>query len=257
MKKKMLVVLMFVGFSLLLAACPPKFPNCKTDEDCKSYEKNEGKVVCVMGQCQECGKDEDCGYGKICKFNKCEIKPECTTDADCSGGMLCKNNKCVPECTSDSDCKEGKICEGVRCVPAQCAKNEDCTEGKVCESGRCVQKMPAKSEEGECNIESIHFEFDKYDITPEAADILKKNAECIKKKGIKKLVIEGNCDERGTTEYNMSLGQKRADAAKKYLKNLGINIKMDTISYGKEKPICRESNEECWAKNRRDDFVTK
>jgi len=257
MKDKMMVALIFVGFSLLLTACPPKFPNCKTDEDCKSFEKNEGKVVCVMGQCQECGKDEDCGYGKVCKFNKCEIKPECTADADCSGGMLCKNNKCVPECTADSDCKDGKICEGVRCVPAQCAKNEDCTEGKICESGRCVQKMSTKSEEGECNIESIHFEFDKYDITTDSADILKKNAECMKKKGIKKVVIEGNCDERGTTEYNMSLGQKRAEAAKKYIKNLGINVKMDTISYGKEKPVCRESNEECWSKNRRDDFVTK
>lgn len=245
-------LLVFVTF---LTACPPKFPNCKTDEDCKSFEKNEGKVVCVMGQCQECGKDEDCGYGKICKFNRCEIKPECINDADCRGGMLCKDNRCVPECTSDSDCAGGKICEGVRCVPSQCMSNEDCGEGRNCESGRCV--LQKRGESGDCSLESLYFEFDRYDITPESADTLRKNAECIKKKGIKKVVIEGNCDERGTTEYNMSLGQKRAEAARKFLKNLGLGIKIETISYGKERPICRESNEECWAKNRRDDLITK
>ncbi len=71
-----------------------------------------------------------------------------------------------------------------------------------------------------------------------------------------KVVVEGNCDERGTSEYNLALGDRRANAAKSYLVSLGIpSRRIKTISYGKEKPLCTESTEECWSKNRRDHFV--
>jgi len=67
--------------------------------------------------------------------------------------------------------------------------------------------------------------------------------------------IEGHCDERGTTEYNLALGQRRADSTKAYLTNLGVDkALLETVSYGKEKPLCKEKNEECWAKNRRAHF---
>ncbi|OPY73104.1 MAG: Outer membrane protein P6 precursor [Syntrophorhabdus sp. PtaU1.Bin002] len=85
---------------------------------------------------------------------------------------------------------------------------------------------------------------------------MKGDAEWFKANPGKKLRIEGNCDERGTVEYNLVLGQKRADSAKNYLVNLGVDAKsMDTISYGKERPVCTEKNEGCWAKNRRAHFV--
>jgi peptidoglycan-associated lipoprotein len=105
-------------------------------------------------------------------------------------------------------------------------------------------------------LNAVYFDFDKYNIRPGDAEILKSNLEWFKANPDKKVRIEGNCDERGTVEYNMALGQKRADAAKKYLTNLGVNTKLlDTISYGKEKPSDPAHNEAAWAKNRRDDLV--
>ncbi len=85
---------------------------------------------------------------------------------------------------------------------------------------------------------------------------MKANAEWLKANPKARIRIEGNCDERGTIEYNQALGQRRASSAKKYLTDLGISAKRITlISYGKEKPTCTEHDEACWQKNRRDDFV--
>jgi peptidoglycan-associated lipoprotein len=258
MRRARLVVTVVFALAALavLTGCPPKFPNCKTDEHCKEAENNEGKLVCILGQCQECGRDEDCPAGKICKFNKCEVKPQCLADADCTGGLVCRAQKCVPECTRNEECGANMKCEGVRCVPAlECSADADCKEGKVCENNKCIVKVAAAVEKA-CDIVTIHFEFDKYEITSESRSALEKNADCMKQKGVKNLVIEGNCDERGTTEYNMSLGLNRANAAKKFLQNLGVkNVK--AISYGKERPVCTQSSEDCWYKNRRADFATK
>jgi peptidoglycan-associated lipoprotein len=107
-------------------------------------------------------------------------------------------------------------------------------------------------------LEAIYFDFDKYVIKPEGREALKRNAEWLQKNTDKKVVVEGNCDERGTNEYNMALGQRRADAAAKYLVDLGIaKDRVSTVSFGEEKPLCKEANEACWSKNRRDDFVLK
>ena len=107
-------------------------------------------------------------------------------------------------------------------------------------------------------LEAIYFEFDKYVILPEGRDALKRNADWLQQNPGAKVVVEGNCDERGTNEYNMALGQRRADAAAKFLMDLGIaKARIGTVSYGEEKPICTEKTEACWSKNRRDDFVLK
>ena len=102
----------------------------------------------------------------------------------------------------------------------------------------------------------IYFDFDRYNIRPGDAEILKKDLDWFNANSNTKVRIEGNCDERGTIEYNLALGQKRADAANNYLTGLGVDGKrLDTISYGKERPICTEHNEGCWGQNRRDAFV--
>jgi peptidoglycan-associated lipoprotein len=107
-------------------------------------------------------------------------------------------------------------------------------------------------------LESIYFDFDKYVITDASRDALKRNADWLQQNAGAKVVVEGNCDERGTNEYNMALGQRRADAAAKYLVDLGVaKDRVGTVSFGEEKPICTESNEACWAKNRRDDVRVK
>ncbi len=105
-------------------------------------------------------------------------------------------------------------------------------------------------------LANMYFDFDKYNIRPGDAEILKKNVDYFKANPNTKVRIEGNCDERGTVEYNLALGQKRADAAKNYLTGLGVDGKsLDTVSYGKERPVCTEHNEACWAQNRRAAFV--
>ncbi len=107
-------------------------------------------------------------------------------------------------------------------------------------------------------LEAIYFDFDKYVIKPEGRDALKRNADWLQQNPGAKVVVEGNCDERGTNEYNMALGQRRADAAAKYLVDLGVaKERIGTVSYGEEKPVCTEKTEACWSKNRRDDFVVK
>jgi OOP family OmpA-OmpF porin len=107
-------------------------------------------------------------------------------------------------------------------------------------------------------LESIYFDFDKYVVKPEFRDALKRNADWLQQNPGAKVVVEGNCDERGTNEYNMALGQRRADAAAKYLVDLGVaKDRVGTVSFGEEKPICTEKTEECWSKNRRDDFRVK
>jgi peptidoglycan-associated lipoprotein len=102
----------------------------------------------------------------------------------------------------------------------------------------------------------IHFELDRAEIRPEDQPILTKNAETLKKFDFLLITIEGHCDERGSVEYNLALGERRAKAAQEYLVSLGVPAdRMKLTSLGKEVPLCQESTEECWARNRRDHFA--
>ena len=108
------------------------------------------------------------------------------------------------------------------------------------------------------NIQNIYFDYDKSDIRSDAREILKANAEIFNKNGNAAIVVEGHCDERGTAEYNMALGERRAQETKQYLVNLGINAsRIETISYGEERPLDNRSTEEAWARNRRVQFLLK
>ena len=105
-------------------------------------------------------------------------------------------------------------------------------------------------------LKPIHFDYDKYDIRPVDTEILKGNSAFLKKFPNMKIQIEGHCDERGTNEYNLALGERRANSTKKYLISLGIAAaRISTISYGEEKPLDPAHNEEAWGKNRRAHFI--
>jgi len=132
---------------------------------------------------------------------------------------------------------------------------KESTAGAGVEKGTEAQKKAISAKE-EMAFNDIRFEFDKFNLRPEARDILKQLADWLTKNKNYDVLIEGNCDERGTTEYNLALGERRAKAAMKYLVELGIDgKKLKTISYGKERPLDPGHNEEAWAKNRRDHFV--
>ena len=105
-------------------------------------------------------------------------------------------------------------------------------------------------------VKDAYFDFNKADVRPDARAALGQTADFLRKYPQVKVTIEGHCDERGSTEYNLALGDRRASAVKQYLVSLGIATdRLSTVSYGKEKPFCAESNEECWQTNRRGHFI--
>ncbi len=105
-------------------------------------------------------------------------------------------------------------------------------------------------------LKRIHFETNKWDIQPEDRKILKENAAWILAHSQFKVTVEGHCDERNTEAYNLALGERRANAAKEYLVGLGVPAdKIQTVSYGKSRPLCTQHDEACWSQNRRDEFV--
>ncbi len=107
-------------------------------------------------------------------------------------------------------------------------------------------------------LQSIHFDFDKYNLTDQAIATLTRNAEILLRHPDVRIVIEGHCDERGTDEYNLALGEKRAMAARDFLVRFGIEkSRISIVSYGEERPIDPSHNEEAWARNRRAEFVIR
>jgi peptidoglycan-associated lipoprotein len=105
-------------------------------------------------------------------------------------------------------------------------------------------------------VRDAYFDFNKADIRPDARDALTKTAEFLRNNPGIRATVEGHCDERGSTEYNLALGDRRAGAVKQYLVSLGISAdRISTVSFGKEKPFCTQSNESCWQQNRRGHFV--
>ena len=263
-----LVAVSFVALVIGLSSCKPKYPACKEDADCK--EKSE---VCVNEQCQECRDNTQCAakYNDDkheCNNGRCDVKPECKTDPDCAkvgAGLVCRGKKCVPECSVDTDCSEGMKCQEQKCV-AECQLDSDCGGGIPCVSGRCqksgVTKVssacrPTSAASGDViALERVNFNFDQYDLTVNARKALDQNAQCLQEAPEVGVILEGHCDERGTQEYNLALGEKRANTVKSYLKNLGIDTKrMQTRSKGENEPVCRQATEECWGQNRRVEFI--
>ena len=120
------------------------------------------------------------------------------------------------------------------------------------------KRIREASEKARFESEDIYFEFDQYILSDSAKQVLDKKAKWLKDYSSAKAQVEGHCDERGSAEYNLALGQKRADAVMQYLVSLGITAnRLSTISYGKENPIDPGHTEEAWAKNRRAHLVLK
>ena len=117
-------------------------------------------------------------------------------------------------------------------------------------SGPSIEELFARE------VKDAFFDFNKSDIRPDARDALGKTADFLRAHAQVKVTIEGHCDERGSTEYNLGLGDRRANATKQFLVSLGISAdRMNIVSYGKEKPFCMEHNETCWQQNRRGHFI--
>jgi peptidoglycan-associated lipoprotein len=113
--------------------------------------------------------------------------------------------------------------------------------------------IPGSAEDLRVNVgDTVHFDYDRYQLRDEDRSVLQRQAAWLQKYPQVRINIEGHCDERGTREYNLALGARRANAVKEYLVSLGVSSgRVETVSYGKERPVCTESTEDCWAQNRR------
>ncbi len=126
-------------------------------------------------------------------------------------------------------------------------------------TGTTIPGLPSPKEFQETSsLRDVHFDFDRYEIRTQDKPVLDENAKWLKSNGAAMLLIEGHCDERGTNEYNLALGERRAKATRDYLVSLGIDGgRITVISYGEERPLCTERAEACWAQNRRSHFLVK
>jgi peptidoglycan-associated lipoprotein len=164
---------------------------------------------------------------------------------------------CAKKAVKEEPLVTGKAGEQAREKPSE--EVERTTTGeKALEASLERKKYPGM--EGEflesSLLKDIHFGFDRYDLTPKAREILSQNAELLIKHSRANIQIEGHCDERGTIEYNLALGERRSNSAKQYLVSLGVSPnRIATISYGEEMPADPRQTEEAWARNRRAHFI--
>jgi peptidoglycan-associated lipoprotein len=157
--------------------------------------------------------------------------------------------------------------EAARRAEAEKARLEELERQRALEEERLRQEAAMQEEKAKLAMmeareqfmnENIHFEFDKSSLLPEAQEILTRKAAWLGVNPGERVIIEGHCDERGTNEYNLALGDRRAESAKSFLVDLGIDAaRLTTISYGEERPVDPAHNEEAWAKNRRAHFVVE
>ena len=129
-------------------------------------------------------------------------------------------------------------------------------------SAACSKKGPSSSGDVKtdttASLKRIHFDFDKYNIRSDAVPTMQDNASWLKANTSTNIIVEGHCDEQGTNEYNMALGERRANSSKDYLVNLGVGTsRISTVSFGEERPLDPGHNESAWSQNRRAEFVTR
>jgi peptidoglycan-associated lipoprotein len=234
---------------VLLFGCPkpPAYPECRNDDDCGGHAE-----VCINGVCRECRDDAQCAKkpGTACVSNACQPKAQCQQDQDCPQGQKCAQNKCVPECTeatAQQDCGAGRKCLSGRCAaPDACNVDADCGSGRACVQNRCAAAQAS------CQLETVYFGFDDSSLTSEARSTLDADRQCLRQRGDPPITVAGHTDERGTTEYNLALGQRRAESVRKYLSGLGADgNRIKAVSHGEERPADPGHDESAWAKNRR------
>jgi peptidoglycan-associated lipoprotein len=135
---------------------------------------------------------------------------------------------------------------------------ESTTKAPASSSLDALQRGESTATPASSPLKDVYFDFDRYDLRADAREILKANSVWLKANPAAQVQIEGHCDERGTTEYNVALGSRRAESVKDYLVTLGASADhLSSISYGEEVPVCREQTEECWRQNRRVRFVVQ
>jgi peptidoglycan-associated lipoprotein len=187
-----------------------------------------------------CDNDEQCHEGEFCVNGRCQ---DCRDDSQCPTGQMCEQNDCVPIpgwCNSDADCPPDQMCQNNRCVPRP-------VEQPVAD----VTPVPQV-----CQLQPVYFQFDESALDDAARTALTANQSCMQERSIASVQITGMCDPRGTEEYNMALGDRRARATRDHLQRLGVGRgAMQTRSVGEE--MATGADEYGWSRDRRADLTER
>ena len=191
----MIIVVVAAAAALLATGCKPDYPKCENDEHCQ--QKGE---YCVNGLCQQCRDNSQCGTCQQCAAGKCsQVFGCCTDDSNCGAGQKCRNGQCGPECMTNEECGGGKVaCQAGRCVPVACLAEGDCPAGQACVNNDCVDTTP------QCGLDTVYFDFDESVLTSSGRGSLDGNADCMKKKGVTKLLkLQPPDSPRGAVVMNL------------------------------------------------------
>jgi len=213
--QRMLMVFAAAALSAGLVGCGPEYPNCGNDDDCRESE------FCVDGHCQQCRDNSDCEDGFACDEGRCDpIEGYCQDDSVCPDGQNCRNNRCVD-------------------APAP------------------VTQAPSTAPPAEpsCRLQVVSFDFDSDELAASARDQIERNAACIQERAITDVHLAGHCDPRGTEEYNLALGDRRARTVQRYLQSLGVETTVTVSSMGEE--MASGMEESGWGRDRRVVFVER
>lgn len=201
---------------IAVSGCGPKYPNCNEDDDC-----HEGEL-CVNGTCQQCREDSDCPSGQQCVGGRCDaIEGFCQSNADCPPGQECRNDRCVAPAVTSTE----------------------------------IPDRPPPPSGPTCDFDPVLFGFDAEELSQPARDAIASNANCIRTRSIGHIHLTGYADPRGTEEYNLALGDRRARSVQRYLQSLGISATVTVSSMGEE--MATGTSEPGWAHDRRVDFIPR
>lgn len=189
--------------------------------------------------------------------------PKCDDDEDCHKGEFCINNLCQ-QCRNNADCAPGQRCTSGACeaIPGYCASSADCGPGKTCENNMCVAQRqsvaPPQADTSApvaCELSPAYYDYDSSTLSDSARDQLSRNATCLRSRKARGVHLTGLTDPRGTEEYNLALGERRAQSAQQYMKSLGFEGDVTSSSMGEEQAT--GTDESGWARDRRVDFKVK
>lgn len=254
--QSLLLAAFAVGAFAMLTACGPKYPNCDNDQHC--IDANQGTPFCVDNICRSCRDDSSCGVGQTCSGGSCRGIPGfCNAEIACTPPQVCRDNRCGPQCLSDAECTANGphgYCQNGTCITGECSADTDCQDGFRCE-GRACRPIPVAArpcQDG--SFRTVYFDFDQSSLTAQGRTDLQYNLACFtERQGT--VTIEGHCDERGTVEYNLALGERRARSTRDFFTQNSIpTARIRTVSYGESRPADPRSNEAAWRLNRRAAF---
>lgn len=229
-------VLLGVWVGAIGCTSEPEYPNCENDRHC---QRNGRREFCIQRRCQQCRAAEDC-----------------------ASDQTCLRNRCVPgvnACDGDNDCLVNQVCDNHRCVPRpECDSVRPCGDGRRCEAGRCIAEVapdtdPDDNRGSQCSFDPPLFDFDDVTLSEAARASLQRAAECIQRERNTRYVLIGRADPRGTAEYNLALGERRARVVQRYMISLGVlPDRLAVSSEGSE--FATGTDEAGWRRDRRVDF---